>query len=98
MDYWPEVIQVIPTPDYKVYVYFDDGTIRLYNASQIITKGIFRQLKDIRVFMDTCTVLNNTLAWTPDLSYSEETCLDIDPFTIYETCPVVDEPAELFNN
>ena len=25
-----EVIQVIPTDDYKVYVYMDDNTVRLY--------------------------------------------------------------------
>lgn len=29
----PEVIQVIPTDDYKVYVYMDDNTVRLYDAA-----------------------------------------------------------------
>ena len=29
----PEVIQVISTDDYKVYVYMDDNTVRLYDAS-----------------------------------------------------------------
>jgi len=95
-EYWPDVIQVIPTRDYKVYIYFDDGTIRLYDASELVTKGAFQKIKDIDAFMDTCTVINNTLAWTPDLSYSDETCLDLDPIVLYETCPVVEEPAELF--
>ena len=96
MDYWPDVIQVIPTPEFKVYIYFDDGTIRLYDASGLVSKGVFRQLQDKRLFMEACTVLNHTLAWTPDMSYSEETCLDLDPIELYRNCPIVDEPAELF--
>jgi hypothetical protein len=35
MDYYPEVYQAIPTKDYKVYIYFDDGTIRLFDASEL---------------------------------------------------------------
>ena len=31
-----EVIQVIPTDDYKVYVYMDDNTVRLYDAAPLI--------------------------------------------------------------
>ena len=46
-----EVIQVIPTDDYKVYVYMDDNTVRLYDAAPLIAKGgIFNQIKDIEVF------------------------------------------------
>ncbi len=30
MDYFPEVIQAIPTDDYTVYVYFDNGSLKLY--------------------------------------------------------------------
>ena len=98
MDYYPEVIQVIPTHEYKVYIYFDDGTIKLYDATKLITRGIFQQLQKDNLFIDTCTVLNSTLAWTPDKSYSEETCLDIDPISLYENCPIVDEPIELFTS
>ena len=95
MDYWPDVLQVIPTNDFKVYIYFDDGTIRLYDASSFVNK--IDALKNIDEFMETCTVINNTLAWTPDRSYSEHTCIDLDPIKLYEKCPVVDEPLELFN-
>ena len=92
MDYWPEVIQVLPSKDNKVYIYFDDGTIRLFDASDLITKGAFVQLQHGNRFFDTCTVINHTLAWTPDYSYSEKTCLDIDPVQLYNLCPIVDEP------
>ncbi|MCL2565981.1 MAG: DUF2442 domain-containing protein [Defluviitaleaceae bacterium] len=95
-DYWPQVLQVIPTLEYKVYIYFDDGTIRLYDASELIKKGAFKQLQNDNLFISTCTVLNGTLAWTPDKSYSESTCFDLDPQYLYDNCEIVDEPIELF--
>jgi len=98
MDYWPDIYQVIPTEDYKVYLYFDDGTIRLYDARELLNTGRFRQLLEDDLFMEGCTVINNTLAWTLDGSYSEETCLDLDPLVLYDSCPIVDEPHWLFVN
>ncbi|KEH92685.1 hypothetical protein Z962_11475 [Clostridium botulinum C/D str. BKT12695] len=96
MEYMPEVIQVIPTDNFKVYVYFDDGSIHLYDASDLIKNGIFKVLQDINLFKEKCTVLNGTLAWSLDSSYDESTCLDIDPFVIYEEYPEVDEPEFIF--
>ncbi|KGM94462.1 hypothetical protein Z968_11720 [Clostridium novyi A str. 4552] len=96
MEYMPEVIQVIPTDNFKVYVYFDDGSIHLYDASDLIKNGIFKVLQDINLFKEKCTVLNGTLAWSLDGSYDESTCLDIDPFVIYEEYPEVDEPEFIF--
>ena len=53
-----EVIQVIPTDDYKVYVYMDDNTVRLYDAAPLIARGgIFNKIKDINIFKNTCTIL-----------------------------------------
>ena len=97
MEYMPEVIQVIPVDNYKVYVYFDDGSIKLYDASDDIKCGVFKGLQDINIFKNTCTVLNGTLAWDLDGNYDETKCLDIDPFNIYENYPEVDEPEFLFN-
>lgn len=59
----PKVIQVNPQKDYTVYVYFEDGKIVLYDAKAILGKGVFRQLQDKRLFMESCTVMNDTLAW-----------------------------------
>ena len=95
MEYMPEVIQVIPRNDFKVYVYFDDGSIKLYDAKKIINKGVFQKLQNIEIFKNTCTVLNGTLAWDLNGNYDESECLDIDPFTIYEYYPDVDEPLEI---
>ncbi|MFL0194278.1 DUF2442 domain-containing protein [Clostridium sp. WILCCON 0269] len=97
MDYFPEVIQVIPTNEYEVYIYFDDGAIKLFDASELVNKGIFNQIKDKTMFMKKCTVLNGTLAWDLNGNYDESECLDIDPFELYNS-PEVEEPIQLFES
>lgn len=98
MKYFPEVIQVIPTEDYKVYMYFDDGRVKLFDASDLIEKGVFRQLKDKKVFIKTCKVLNKTLAWDINENFSESDCLDLDPLELYRSCPDTEEPTWLFKS
>lgn len=83
-DYFPVVVQVIPCINYHVQVFFSDGKIVEYDALNDLQSEIFTPLQDITVFMEACTVLNDTLAWdmTGDRNTSE--CIDIDPFTLYE--------------
>ena len=57
--------------------------VKLYVMSQMIEKEAFYPLKDIDVFMDTCTVLNDTLAWDILKNRDNAACLDIDPDTLY---------------
>ena len=87
-----KVIQVFPTNDYKVYVYFADGKIKLFDANHLITKGVFRQLQDKDIFIKSCTVMNDTLAWDISGKFDPRNCLDIDPDKIYDSSPDVDEP------
>lgn len=58
-----KVVQVVPMKDYTVYVYFEDGKIVSYDMKNMLDKEVFKPLKDISVFADTCTVMNDTLAW-----------------------------------
>ena len=81
---FPKVVQVIPMKDFSVYVYFEDGKIVCYDMTKMIEKEAFQTLKDINVFIDTCTVLNDTLAWDIGKNRDNTTCLDIDPDTLYE--------------
>lgn len=87
---FPKVVQVIPMENYSVYVYFEDGKIVCYDMSQMIEKEAFRSLRDINVFKDTCTVMNDTLAWDIGGNRDNTMCLDIDPDTLYEL-PFVQE-------
>lgn len=86
-----KVVQVIPTRDYTVYVYFEDGRIVCYDMSSMLLDGtVFQPLKDIEVFMNTCTVLNDTLAFDIAGNRDEWSCVDIDPETLYELPEVQD--------
>ena len=40
--------------------------------------------KEKDIFMDTCTILNDTLAWDISGNRDETSCIDIDPETLYE--------------
>lgn len=80
----PEIVQVVPMDDYKVYVYFEDGKIVCYDASKLIEKEAFMVLKDLQLFKNTCTILNDTLAWDISGNRDVSACLDIDPYMLYE--------------
>ena len=47
-------------------------------------KEAFKPLQDINVFIDTCTVMNDTLAWDINKNRDATQCLDIAPETLYE--------------
>lgn len=83
-DYFPTVIQVIPFDNFHVQVFFDDGKIVDYDTTNDLRGEVYKPLKDIRIFKDTCTVLNDTLAWDLSGNRNFETSIDIDPFTLYE--------------
>ena len=81
----PALFQVIPTDEYKVYLYYDNGEIKLYDCSWILQKnGIFEKIHSINDFKRLCTIMNKTLAF--DISEKRDSyhCIDIDPDTIYE--------------
>ena len=81
---FPEVVQVKPNDDYTVYVYFSDGKIVCYDVKPLLEKNVFRKLKEKDIFMDTCTILNDTLAWDISGNRDETSCIDIAPETLYE--------------
>lgn len=86
------VVQVKPRTDFKVYVYFSDGKIKLYDVSPMLGSGIFKQIADVHIFVEKCTVINQTLAWDLGGNFDEYNCLDIDPETIYTVGLDVSDP------
>ncbi len=80
----PKLFQVVPTDEYQVYLYFDNGEIRRYDCRWVQAEGgVFERLHDLATFKHTCTVMNGTLAW--DLSGTRDpySCIDLCPDTIY---------------
>lgn len=90
--YYPRVVQAVPADSFRVYAYFDDGSIRLVDVAPLIVPGsVFEPLGDPAVFSSSLTVLNDTVAW--DLSGRRDPydCIDIDALAIYAAA-AVEEP------
>lgn len=90
----PTVIQVLARNDFKVYVYFDNGKIKLFDVSHLVGKGIFQKISGPDDFIKKCTVMNGTLAWDLDGKFDVYNCIDIAPETIYENGQDVSDPLE----
>jgi hypothetical protein len=89
---FPQVLQVVPTDDYKVYAYMNDGSVHLYDAGPLIREGtVFEPLADIAVFKSAATVINDTVAWDFAGNRDETRCIDIDPFAV-QNSPKVNDP------
>ncbi|MDR1495333.1 MAG: DUF2442 domain-containing protein [Clostridiales Family XIII bacterium] len=94
MELYPEILQVLPTDDYIIYAYMNDGSVRKYDVRPLIEKGgVFAPLADINVFKATATVMNNTAAWDISGRRDEWDCIDIDPYTIAKA-PAVADPLD----
>ncbi|MCK9445115.1 MAG: DUF2442 domain-containing protein [Tissierellaceae bacterium] len=80
---FPKIVQVVPNEDYTVMIYFEDGKIVSYEVSHLLEKEVFKPLKDKDFFMNSCTIMNDTLAWDLTGDGDESKCIDIDPETLY---------------
>ena len=64
----------------RVTMYYNDHMPPLFHAEYNGQKA----LVDINAFKKACTVMNGTLAWDISGNRDESSCIDIDPFTVYE--------------
>ncbi len=96
MDFIPQVVQAVAGKDFTVYAYFSDGTVRLLDAKPLIQRGgVFSPLADEQFFRERLTVLNETVAWDIAGTLDPTACVDLDPCTLYEDCPIVADPLEV---
>ena len=92
-DYIPSVVQAISGPDFTVYAYFTDGTIRLADVKPLIEKGgVFDRIADEAVFEELLTVMNGTVAWDVAGGRDAFGCIDLDPIALYEGSEIVADP------
>ncbi|MDD3362940.1 MAG: DUF2442 domain-containing protein [Hespellia sp.] len=55
-----------------------------YDMTSNLSGEVFNPLKNLEVLKNTCTVLNDTLAWDISGNRDERECIDIDVFTLYQ--------------
>ena len=95
-EYFPVVVQAVAGENFTVYAYFSDGSIHLYDVKPLIEAGgVFSRLKDNIFFTNRLTVMNSTLAWDLSGRFDPTDCIDIDPFTVYESQSVKDPLEEI---
>lgn len=90
-NFFPCVVQVVPTNDYRVFAYFNDGSIRCVDVKPLIKPHtVFEQLSDIAVFKSKLAIINDTVAWDIGGNRDVYNCIDLDPEGIFDS-PIVDE-------
>ena len=65
---------VAATADYKLRIKFNNGEEGIYDCSPLLDVGVFKELKDIKYFMQA-TALEGTVVWPHEQ--------DICPDTLY---------------
>ena len=55
--------------------------------------SVFERLREDFFFRDAITVLNGTVAWDVSGHFDPASCIDLDPFTLYDA-EVVSDPLE----
>lgn len=88
----PALYQVLPTDDYKVYLYYDNGEIKLYDCNFILeNKRLYGKIQQIEDFKRLCTIMNRTLAFDISEKFDPCNCIDFCPDTIYSESVKVDK-------
>lgn len=96
-NFWPSVVQVVPTDNHEVYAYFNDGSIRLFDLKPLLKSGtVFEPLQDLAAFKEKLTVINGTVAWDMGGNRDPRKCVDIDEFSLFSQDPV-EEPKWILN-
>ena len=83
----PRVKAVVPKDDYTLKISFTNGEVGIFDCSQLLTFGVFKELEDIHYFR-RARVLHGTVVWPNEQ--------DICPDTLYEESKkIVTVSAEL---
>jgi len=74
----PRIIEVTPIENFKLKLVFSNGEKGLYDCSELLNFGVFKELQD-RNYFNQVKVLHGTVAWPheqdicPDTLYLDST-------------------------
>ena len=69
------VIRVVPKDDFRLELWFDDGTHRLFDAKPYLERGVFTRLKDPEKFRQAFVAFD-TVCWPGEIDIAPETLYD----------------------
>ena len=58
----PRVKKVTPNSDYTITLIFDNGEKKIFNMNPYLDKGIFKELKDMKIFNSVKPTMG-TISW-----------------------------------
>lgn len=70
----PRISKVVPTDDYKLMLVFSNGEKGVYNCTELLSFGVFKELGDKNYFKQV-SVVDGTVVWPHEQ--------DICPDTLY---------------
>lgn len=76
-----EIIEVEALEEYQLKLTFDNGEIKIKDMEPYLDKGIFKKLKDKKVF-NNVKIKYGTISWENDI----DMCAD----SLYETSKTID--------
>lgn len=71
LPYYVRVRRVAPLPGYRLDIEFDDGNRGVYDMTPYLDKGIFRGIRDERVF-NRVHVAFGVVTWNDEIDISSE--------------------------
>lgn len=75
----PRVKAVKPISDYRLILTFENNEIKIFDVSPYLTKGVFRELTDLRLFNAVRPMLGS-IAWANGQDFCPDTLyLDSEP-------------------
>lgn len=68
----PRVKIVKPQKDYKLYLEFDNGEVKVFDVKPFLSKGIFKELLNSEVF-NSVQVTDGSVQWNNEADFCPDT-------------------------
>lgn len=68
----PSVRSVIPLPQYKLQIQFENGEQKLFDVTPYLEKGIFKELQD-EAYFKSVKVGFSSIEWPNEQDFSKDT-------------------------
>jgi len=68
----PRVDSVRPMDDYRLFIAFDNGEHRIFDAKPLLSDGVFSALQN-KAFFEMVKVVRGSILWPNDIDYCPDT-------------------------